>query len=517
MKHFLEALLENADSKDFNLKNIDPRGKAYNAEDDDEFYKEAYSKASIVMNDMYKKTIELFNEIRVNIGCTNNKCPINIENDTRVVASLYTLSLNPCINSPFLAETKKCLNFTGDIESEEGMDAVDFAFYKFKNDMNNKFIPCNEEFRLVDFMGKRIRGEISFLMASKNLHKICNQLTLLGDELYSVYEYFTNLMLEKKNPSDIELIARAFEYIIKLSNSYASAYMMSALELCRILDSNNKPFNESAGASNEENAKQYVDEIDKLVSEIRDFYDKFEYKEVITPRKKKEPKMYEYVLGALERKYTLRVPMYKVVGKSADVKDIVENKFISKLKSITKKYPNFCILSPEWDKEDDMFIYITLREPFGEKDDRSDREDQTKAMQEASMTTAERKALANEEFGLPNDRKYPLNDETHIREAINKFGFCKPEFKKELSSNIVKRALLLGLFDKVYVSDKHPNKSFFPEWFIGKTSEKGFTLDVNGNKYTIKDSQGKKVDWYTINKIEPINESIIFDSEGKLY
>ena len=137
--------------------------------------------------------------------------------------------------------------------------------------------------------------------------------------------------------------------------------------------------NESAvllEATNEENAKKYIDEIDKLIDEVRAFYDKFEYKEIITPRKKKEHKMFEYVLGALQRKYTLRIPIYKVEGVSDDVKDIVEHKFIDKLESITKKYPNFVILSPNWENESDMFIYITLREPFGEKEDRKDRENQ---------------------------------------------------------------------------------------------------------------------------------------------
>ena len=137
--------------------------------------------------------------------------------------------------------------------------------------------------------------------------------------------------------------------------------------------------NESAillEATNEENARKYIDEIDKLIDEVRAFYDKFEYKEIIIPRKKKEPKMYEYVLGALQRKYTLRIPIYKVEGASDDVKDIVEHKFIDKLESITKKYPNFVIMSPNWENESDMFIYITLREPFGDKEDRKDREEQ---------------------------------------------------------------------------------------------------------------------------------------------
>ena len=58
---------------------------------------------------------------------------------------------------------------------------------------------------------------------------------------------------------------------------------------------------------------------------------------------------------------------------------------------------------------------------------------------EAKMTKAERDALPSEEFGLPKLRKYPLNDESHIKDAIAYFHFCKSENRKELAQNIINK------------------------------------------------------------------------------
>lgn len=64
---------------------------------------------------------------------------------------------------------------------------------------------------------------------------------------------------------------------------------------------------------------------------------------------------------------------------------------------------------------------------------------------EARLTAAQRKALPNDAFGLPNVRKYPLivkgedgsDDWSHLKDAIAYFHTCKnEEDKKELAKNI---------------------------------------------------------------------------------
>ena len=352
--------------------------------------------------------------------------------------------------------------------------------------------------------------------------------------------------------------------------------------------------NESAvllEATNEENAKKYISEIDKLIDEVRAFYDKFEYKEIIIPRKKKEHKMYEYVLGALQRKYTLRIPIYKVEGASEDVKDIVEHKFIDKLESITKKYPNFVIMSPNWENDSNMFIYITLREPFGDKEDRKDRENQAQnesafndhmataidikiehlkkkietnemvqdryiekngyenksiaeehdkmcdqmeelcrqrreaknteqnesvTLNEASLSKSEKDALEDYEFGLPEKRTYPLNDEVRIKQAIKFFGYCRAADKKTLADNIVRRIIELDLVGVVTITEKHPNKKFFPEWMLNTCKP---TLERKGNKYTIY-VDGERVDYGTLEDHSSTDEGarvVVVNESGMLF
>lgn len=69
------------------------------------------------------------------------------------------------------------------------------------------------------------------------------------------------------------------------------------------------------------------------------------------------------------------------------------------------------------------------------------------AVFEAKLTADQRKALPDDAFGLPKERKYPLvvKDEhgeyewNHLKDAIAYFHTCKDESKKkELAQNIAK-------------------------------------------------------------------------------
>lgn len=64
---------------------------------------------------------------------------------------------------------------------------------------------------------------------------------------------------------------------------------------------------------------------------------------------------------------------------------------------------------------------------------------------EVKLTTAERNALPDEMFGLPKERKYPLNDIDHVREAIRFFNYCSKDKKEELAKNILEAAKKFNL------------------------------------------------------------------------
>lgn len=56
---------------------------------------------------------------------------------------------------------------------------------------------------------------------------------------------------------------------------------------------------------------------------------------------------------------------------------------------------------------------------------------------ESAMKAKERNALGDSEFGIPRLRKYPLNDQKHVKFAIRMFGHCKdPKDRAELAKRI---------------------------------------------------------------------------------
>lgn len=61
-------------------------------------------------------------------------------------------------------------------------------------------------------------------------------------------------------------------------------------------------------------------------------------------------------------------------------------------------------------------------------------------LQEAALTTKERKELKDEEFGLPEERKYPLTDRQHVIKAIQFFKHCPEDKKSALAHRIKKQA-----------------------------------------------------------------------------
>lgn len=68
---------------------------------------------------------------------------------------------------------------------------------------------------------------------------------------------------------------------------------------------------------------------------------------------------------------------------------------------------------------------------------------------ESKLTAAEKRALPDEAFGLPEERKYPLivKDEsgnyewTHLKDAIAYFNTCKDENKKKILAGNIARVI----------------------------------------------------------------------------
>lgn len=73
---------------------------------------------------------------------------------------------------------------------------------------------------------------------------------------------------------------------------------------------------------------------------------------------------------------------------------------------------------------------------------------------EAKLSSADRKELNNNEYGLPDERKFPLNDEEHVRKAIQFFKFCPVKKRQILANNINKKIKEFNM--EVSVSKDNP-------------------------------------------------------------
>jgi len=77
------------------------------------------------------------------------------------------------------------------------------------------------------------------------------------------------------------------------------------------------------------------------------------------------------------------------------------------------------------------------------------------------MTKADLMKIPVKEFGLPRERKFPMQDEKHLRAAIAYFYTAKPDKQKELAKNIVRRREELK--SNVKISKKNPLFKFVPD------------------------------------------------------
>ena len=58
---------------------------------------------------------------------------------------------------------------------------------------------------------------------------------------------------------------------------------------------------------------------------------------------------------------------------------------------------------------------------------------------EAALSSSERKSIPDEDFGIPSQRRYPLNDKKHVLLAIKFFNHVESTYEQELARNIIKK------------------------------------------------------------------------------
>ena len=59
------------------------------------------------------------------------------------------------------------------------------------------------------------------------------------------------------------------------------------------------------------------------------------------------------------------------------------------------------------------------------------------SIHEEAMSSKERNKLDDDEFGIPELRKYPLHDKKHVEQAIKMFNHVESKYESELADNLL--------------------------------------------------------------------------------
>ena len=104
---------------------------------------------------------------------------------------------------------------------------------------------------------------------------------------------------------------------------------------------------------------------------------------------------------------------------------------------------------------------------------------------EVELTSKERKELDDSEFGIPEQRRYPLNDESHVLAAIRFFNHVEKEYEAELAKNIIKKIKEYDMADKVHVGDGNRFKPYWEKSGLANksTNEAGQIIKPNPEDY----------------------------------
>ena len=110
-----------------------------------------------------------------------------------------------------------------------------------------------------------------------------------------------------------------------------------------------------------------------------------------------------------------------------------------------------------------------------------------KYLSETAMSSKDRNKLPDSEFGLPKQRRFPLNDEKHVLLAIKFFNHVEPEYESELAKNIIKKIKAYDMADKVHVGDKN---RFKPYWEKSGLAKKALTEMEELFSFNLADTLG---------------------------
>ena len=85
----------------------------------------------------------------------------------------------------------------------------------------------------------------------------------------------------------------------------------------------------------------------------------------------------------------------------------------------------------------------------------------TVPFKEAKLSSADRKALKDSDYGLPEDKAYPMPDKSHVLAAIRMFNRVDPSKEKQLANAIKRKIKEFGMSDEVKVGPKNRFSKYY--------------------------------------------------------
>ena len=279
--------------------------------------------------------------------------------------------------------------------------------------------------------------------------------------------YFPTIVSDQAMPEEVAMVSRMCE------KSYAS-FVVACISLM--------PFHRIKAddkASIEEYLQQFHQNMGinpgsgPIMNKLMGFVDSLEESSMAMSEVDAVKELQESILTAWHKSLATNTNFVKVMSESISLNEMFQEDPIDpKIRVLQEQYLKTREELDDWgfigEATDDMFDDLDDDwDDFEDDDDDFDEDDDSfldDYLDEAAMKSATRNKLSDDQFGLPEDRKYPLNDAKHVRLAVKMFGHCEEGKRKKLAGNILKAAEKHGV--SIKVGKNNPMAEYVPETMV---------------------------------------------------
>ena len=279
--------------------------------------------------------------------------------------------------------------------------------------------------------------------------------------------YFPTIVSDQAMPEEVAMVSRMCE------KSYAS-FVVACISLM--------PFHRIKAddkASIEEYLQQFHQNMGinpgsgPIMNKLMGFVDSLEESSMAMSEVDAVKELQESILTAWHKSLATNTNFVKVMSESISLNEMFQEDPIDpKIRVLQEQYLKTREELDDWgfigEATDDMFDDLDDDwDDFEDDDDDFDEDDDSfldDYLGEAAMKSATRNKLSDDQFGLPEDRKYPLNDAKHVRLAVKMFGHCEEGKRKKLAGNILKAAEKHGV--SIKVGKNNPMAEYVPETMV---------------------------------------------------